>query len=343
MPIRPSSISPGTFTTALSIESDRSHRDIILYSGNVLVTPYSPLSYHLAVARIATIVQPYRNRTCPVSVEAISKSIQDLDVMDQTLPPYLSAADGSTTSSKAMNNSWIETQRNLLLVLIESCRLTLCLAALPEILDTEGDAFNLQYIGRHAAIKIVEQRQKYPSAFFAKFWGPRVGMLSAGIYLILDLLCFRAKKSLSETERSLTNVSFALQLLKNGPERDQSGSQILERLLHLFNSSTADWCMNKQTLLGLMTFAGGASATQHERHPDEESPHDPQWLPGAQGDIATQTTQVFDDGLLSQPNGIPEQGIDFDGFNFDLFQHMWEGGIDWSNNTLPIVPFEANF
>jgi hypothetical protein len=254
-------------------------------------------------------------------------------------------ADDSVSSVEPMYTSWIKTQRNLLVVLIESCRLTLCLAALPDILDTNADPFNLQYIGRQAAMKIIEQKRKEPSKSFAKFWGPRVGILSAGIYLVLDLLCFRAMKSLSEIETSLENVSFALQVLKNGAEAGQFGSQILERLLQLFHSWAADRVITKQMLLGVMAFAAHTPASQDQRPLDESSLHvppDPRWSPHPQSGSTTQNAQLFDYGVSQiHPNGesVPELDIDFDGFDFDMFQHLSDSGIDWSTNALSHVFF----
>lgn len=67
MPIRPCLIEPESFTSALSIETASSHRDIILRSSASpnIDLPYfpEPLAYHIVVSRIASIVRPYRNRS----------------------------------------------------------------------------------------------------------------------------------------------------------------------------------------------------------------------------------------------------------------------------------------
>ncbi|KAH7309983.1 hypothetical protein BKA65DRAFT_414326 [Rhexocercosporidium sp. MPI-PUGE-AT-0058] len=257
MPMRPCMIEPGSFTSTLSMESDTSHRNIIISSTPALAPnidlPYfpEPLAYHIFVARIASIVRPYRDRSVKYSVPGACNTLQALESLAQALPPHLSL-DKDPWFSKTSLFPWIEAQRSLVIMLLSVCRINVCLLGLLETLETGDDPFDFRGCGRRAALKIVSHLQEQPVRFFSKMWGQRSCIFSAGVYLALDLICFRRSMSGTDIESQLAAINFTRQRLQEIDSNANEGPEVLKRLLCLFHQWPVQQVVQRQTIIGIL-------------------------------------------------------------------------------------------
>lgn len=255
--MRPCVIEPGSFTTALSMETDTSHRDIILSLAlppNIDL-PYvpEPLAYHIFVARIASIVRPYRDRSIKFSAAAACKTLQALNSLAQALPPHLSM-DKDPRFAETTLFSWMEAQRSLVVMLLSVYRINVCLLALLETLETGEDSFDFRGCGRRAAITIVEHLRDQPVNFFSKLWGQRSCIFSAGVYLALDIICFRRTKNAADIESQMEKIHLALQMLQNMEGDANEGSEVLKRLLRVYHQWPVQQVVQRQTIIGILVF-----------------------------------------------------------------------------------------
>jgi len=331
MPNRSCSIPPGSFNSALSIEGDLTHRDIILgTTWNINATP-SPLAYHLAIARIASIVQPYRSCRTKVTIPSISTTLQELDDLAQSLPFHFISNTKPLPQDETIPLQ-AQIQRLLIVQMLEACRINICLAALPVILDTGEDCNKLLWRGRNAAINLVEQRRTESFSYFRKAWGPRAALLSAGIYLMLDLICFRSTKSMPEVENVLEMVTFVLQILDTSPKPSCDSARVLHRLIQISNSWPEARAVDKQSLVHIMGLA--ATPVGGVDNPSMRNPGVQFGQHGSESaQLLKQDQQILENRMFEGENlSILDAHfpLDFDGIALDFFQQVSDGSVDWS-------------
>lgn len=150
---------------------------------------------------------------------------------------------------------WRATQIIQLANLLEVCRLDLCLSCLPRLLETGEDKLGLQGYGLQAATRIVLLQRQNPSKVSKKFWGTTASLIAAGVFLILDLICFRSTKSDIQEAGQPETVNYCIQILEDAATSQVNGSIILKGLLHFYSVGLAGGVVDKHTLLRVMNLA----------------------------------------------------------------------------------------
>jgi hypothetical protein len=143
----------------------------------------------------------------------IRRALRELNLVTQMLPSHLSCVrhDEPPPQWEEMC-PWIPIQRSLVTILLEVCRINLCISYLPQLLEAGQDNLELHECGLHAATNVVEIRRSDPSRNFKKFWGVPACTVAAGMFLALDLICLEANKSCSEIEEQQKSIEFCIQL-----------------------------------------------------------------------------------------------------------------------------------
>lgn len=340
-PSRSCSIMPGSFNSVLSIDDDQSHQEIVLGTAyNADATP-SPLEYHIVVARMASVFQPYKNRGAKITVENIRNSLQSLD---RSLPAYLMSSEQLSISQDAIS-SQAKLQRSLMLLMLNACSINLCLSALPIILDLGDDRDDFLSRGRAAASNLIEQRRIENCTYFRKAWGPRMAILSAGIYLMLDLICFRRTKSAIEVQETHGKVAFVLQILESESGSWREVTNILHRLIRIFHALPEERVIAKSNLFHIMNLAAIPAKETDENlirtfaTPPERSNRDPSHALGSQELMASENDMFGEYDLLNLDSHF---SMEFSGIGFDLFQQVPDDSLDWSIDIMSTVLPESH-
>jgi hypothetical protein len=261
---RPSSILPESFSSPLAINGDHSHRQIIYEqwkddTGDNIETP-SPLGYHIVLSKIAYII--HRHVRCVKrSPENIFKALQRIDEISGNLPPHLKDSVYSGPPSVYQGPHWTDVQSVLLANLIEVCHINLCFWCLPQLLEIGHDEHNLQACGLQSAMRIVERQYQAPLNMTKKFWATAASLTAAGVFLILDLMCFESTKSDALVSIQLKTINSCIQIIRDITPSKTNGSDILRRLLHIYDASFPGPIVDKKMLLSIMNFAA-ISTTQ---------------------------------------------------------------------------------
>ncbi|KAH8679513.1 hypothetical protein BGZ60DRAFT_400172 [Tricladium varicosporioides] len=334
MPIRPCLIAAGSFSTCLSVEDDSTHREIIIDSKYLDEQNYhsapSPLLYHIFAANLASIVRPYRDSNKRTSATSAWKTLQALQLLEASLPMHLSKSLSEDMTIGCMQSSWLSTQRSLCIDLLLICRVNICLAALPEILESKQDLYDLKRHGRQAATTLIDHRRHISTPYFVKLWGPRRSIFAAGIYLILDLICFAKEQTLQEVQEQVQRVGFVLQVLSVGFDQGQSQTQVLLKMLDIYNQLKNNDLEGKDDLFRVMdSIASPDRGVHNENYVAEESP----------GHSSTDSTHTHPDlvQLLDfhtwDNNGL-NLPIDFNDFAFDIFSQPPSTTSWWLSSQL---------
>jgi hypothetical protein len=260
---RESSIDPRSFNTKLSITTDQSHSEIVL--GTSFTTTISengipsPLLFHVMAAKLAHVMYWYANSRLEAHMKRVRKGLQHIDILSQNLPPHL-----VFHSDLGKNQpEWLSLQRRQALFLLQICRIMLCLAALPYIIESNQDEDNIRTCGLGAANKILDARQIDSPSIFDKLWGTTACVSGAGIYLALDLICFRHLKMPEEVRYQTARIRFCIRALQNSHEGSLKLVGILEQLLKLSQSWPTDQPPNKDCLIQIMKLARSPNSTPH--------------------------------------------------------------------------------
>lgn len=338
-PSRSCSIIPGSFNSVLSIDDDQSHQDIVLGTAYNTHTTPSPLEYHIVVARMASVFQPYKNRGAKITIENIRNSLQGLD---HSLPAYLISNEQLSISQDTLP-SQIKLQRSLMLLMHNACSINLCLSALPMIIDLGDDQDDFLSRGRNAATSLVEQRKIENCSYFRKAWGPRMATLSAGIYLMLDLICFRRTKSAVDVKNTHGKVTCVLQILEAESGSWREVTNILHRLIRIFHALPEERVIAKSSLLHIMNLAAIPAKEAGEDLSINLTPRERINLDSAH-DLGSQALMISENDMFGEYglNLDSHFAMEFSGIGFDLFQQVPDDSLDWSIDIMSTVLPESH-
>ncbi|KAF3398309.1 hypothetical protein F1880_005736 [Penicillium rolfsii] len=225
---RPISIHPDSFTTTL--ESDHDESD----------SP-SPFEYHKVMARIAAMIRIQVTSVRDWTPAILQASFEDLDRVLDSFPIHLrcyESADGARNDLHDNNSEpyWNTLQRNLALNCVDSWRISLYVATIPQMLDLIDPTKHADFPnGVPLARRILHRIYKNPNLRLLKFWAVNSAIVSAGIFLALDIICFQKYRSASEVaeEKELVTLSFQM-LEQSSAETRHGGILVLRRLSHLY-------------------------------------------------------------------------------------------------------------
>jgi uncharacterized membrane protein YbaN (DUF454 family) len=149
-----------------------------------------------------------------------------------------------------------------------------------------------------------------------KLWGITASLMAAGMFLLLDLICFKSSKSVDQLATQLGTIHLAIQMLQDASTSRIDGSAVLKRLLHLYNIGFASQAVDRQMLLTIMRHAsipvvksaapntiGSSQSSGSVQHPDENIN-----IPKSSVYSFPAIDESFDGGL----------GMDLDYINFDM-------------------------
>jgi hypothetical protein len=326
---RPSSITPESFSSILDIEHDHSHRDIILekstHNIGALSPMPSPLKYHIILSKIAYVVHAHI-RSIKRSPVAVFEALRKLNEITRTLPHHLQTTEDDSLIPQTQDIEWASIQRRQLANLLQVCRIDLCFSCLPRLLDTGEDEYNLQDCGLHAAEKIVETQQWNQSNVAKKFWGTTACLIASGVFLIVDLICFKNSKSEVQITSQLRTIESCIEILQDSTTSKVDGSAVLKRLLHLYYIGFAGQVVDRQMLLSIMKLASNTAITSINSDGSESFQRDTShWFE----DGARNTREITSFGQPSQ-NSVPAlgQGFSFGDLN-DSFQTDMAINLDY--------------
>jgi hypothetical protein len=260
---RESSIDPRSFNTKLSITTDQSHSEIVLNTSftttiNENGTP-SPLLFHVMAAKLAHVMYWYANSHLEAHMTRVRKALQHIGVLSQNLPFHLAFHSDLGKGQP----EWLSLQRRQALFLLQICRIMLCLAALPYIIESKQDEDNIRTCGFGAANRILDDRQTDIPSVFDKLWGTTACVAAAGIYLTLDLICFRHLKTPEEVKYQTARIRFCIHTLQHSHGGTHKLVGILEQLLKLSQSWPTDQPPSKDCLVQIMKLARSPNSTPH--------------------------------------------------------------------------------
>jgi hypothetical protein len=326
---RPSSITPESFSSILDIEHDRSHRDIILENSThdieALNQIPSPLEYHIILSKIAYVVHAHV-RSIKRSPVGVFEALRKLDEITQTLPLHLQTTEDDSLISETQHFEWASIQRRQLANLLQVCRIDLCFSCLPRLLETGEDEYSLQDCGLQAAEKVVEMQHWNQSNVAKKFWGTTACLIASGVFLIVDLICFKNSKSEVQSTSQLRTIESCIKILQDSTTSKVDGSAVLKRLLHLHYIGFAGQVVDRQMLLKIMKLASNTAITSMNNDGSESFQGDTsQWFE----DGARNTREITSFGQPSQYSvSTLGQGVSFDDLN-DSFQTDMAINLDY--------------
>jgi len=288
------------------------------------------------MARVASIVQPYKNHRTNISIQNISKSLRELD---RSVPSYPAPNEMSMIADDMLPPQ-VKLRRSLTSLLVNACRINLCLVALPSLLETGKDEDGILLQGRNAASDIVEQRRDRNCSYYDKSWGTRFALLSAGIYLMLDLICFQTTKSSQEIEDLHRKAAFTIETLERGSVNPREGAGILHRLIRISQAWPSHKPIDKNGLFHIMSLAARRESTKAEdhnmisadliRHVENTELQ----MLGNQAPSTAGYEMLGEDHLFNMDSHFP---VDFNAMGFDLFSQMPSDSLEWSANILPDI------
>ncbi|PYH47362.1 Zn(II)2Cys6 transcription factor [Aspergillus saccharolyticus JOP 1030-1] len=244
---RPISIHPGSFTTVLDTSSDEPasprSRDVGLPS---------PFEYHKAMAQLAATMQNTVRSIHEWSSSTVQASLEEIDSVASAFPPHLCYNQTTTTTTTTSGlfpdevPSWVTVQRYLVWNLLDTWRINLCVALMPQLLDhnddnpssspasspaptTQDSAVYASAVA--AATRILQRRYRDPTPHFQKFWAVTCSAVSAGIFLCLDLICFGHRHSRAETAATQELIRVSIQLLEASSTETRHGALVVLRRL----------------------------------------------------------------------------------------------------------------
>jgi hypothetical protein len=285
----------------------------------------SPLEYHIILSKIAYVVHAHI-RSIKRSPVGVFEALRKLDEITQTLPLHLQSTEDDSLVSPTQHIEWTSIQRKQLANLLQVCRIDLCFSCLPRLLDTGEDEYSLQDCGLHAAEKIVEMQRWNQSNVAKKFWGTTACLIASGVFLIVDLICFKDSKSEVQITSQLRTIESCIKILQNSTTSKVDGSAVLKRLLHMYYIGFAGQVVDRQMLLRIMKLASHTAITSMNNDGSEplqsETSH---WFE----DEARNTREITSFGQPPQ-HSVPTlgQGFSFGDLN-DSFQTDMAINLDY--------------
>lgn len=280
------------------------------------------------------------------SPPGVRETLRKLDRISQELPDHLQSSEIANFVPRNENFQWIPIQRSALDGLLQACRISLCFSSLPHLLETGEDEFCLQESGRQAATRLVETQQWTQTNLGNKLWGTTASLIAAGMFLLLDLMCFKNSKSVIEVASQLETIHLSIHMLESASTSRIDGSAVLKRLLHLHNISFASQPLDSQTLLKIMRHASVQVVKPAAMNKTGSIPNGGSTRPGSlaqqlEGKINLSAGAICHAPAPGQAFSFPAIGEPFDGafgidpdyMNFDLEQVLpsiifSDGGLD---------------
>ena len=246
---------PDSFTTGFDIEHDNSQESIVWspesHDPPFDATPHSPLEYHFILSKVAKVIHAH-SKIGKASAASAREALRKLDQITSGLPSHLKSTKEANLLQPNQRPAWVIIQRLALSNLLRACRINLCFSCLPRLLQTGQDEFCLQDSGREAATELVEAQHWDQTKVGNKLWGTTASIMAAGMFLLLDLICFKESKTLEQVANQLATVHLSVQLLQDAATSKIDGSAVLKRLLHMYNIRFASQAVDRQMLLTIM-------------------------------------------------------------------------------------------
>jgi hypothetical protein len=79
--------------------------------------------------------------------------------------------------------------------------------------------------------------------------------MAAGMFLLLDLICFKSSKSVDQVASQLETIHLSISMLQDASTSRIDASAVVKRLLHLYNIGFESQAVDRQTLLTIMRHA----------------------------------------------------------------------------------------
>ncbi|OKO94477.1 hypothetical protein PENSUB_11744 [Penicillium subrubescens] len=225
---RPISIHPGSFTTMLETEDETSDSP-------------SPFEYHKVMARIAAMIRSQVTSVRGWSPAILQASFEDLDRVLDSFPIHLRCHESANNFNHDLHDDnnepyWNTLQRNLALNCVDSWRISLYVAKIPQMLDTLEPTKHADFSnGVPVARRILNRIYNNPNLRLLKFWAANSAIISAGIFLALDIICFQQYRPATEVAREKEMVALSFKMLEqSSAETRHGGLLVLRRLSHLY-------------------------------------------------------------------------------------------------------------
>ncbi|RAH82754.1 hypothetical protein BO86DRAFT_360607 [Aspergillus japonicus CBS 114.51] len=228
---RPISIHPGSFTTILETSDESYATD---YTSDSDVS--SPFEYHKAMAQLAATMQNTVRSIKEWSGSTVQASVREIDSAASSFPRHL-LYNGTDTSGVPLEGvpSWMNVQRFLVWNLLDTWRINLSVALIPQLLGSPNAPNNLVHASAVSAAKRILQRRYHdPCSHFQKFWAVACSAVTAGTFLCLDLICFGHLRSPAEITQAKELILVSIQLLESSYTETRHGALlVLRRLAYL--------------------------------------------------------------------------------------------------------------
>jgi hypothetical protein len=201
----------------------------------------SPFEYHKVMARIAAMIRSQVTSVKDWSPAILQASFEDLDHVLDSFPIHLRCHESADRLNRDLHDNnnepyWNTLQRNLALNCVDSLRISLYVATIPQMLDIPDPTKHADFSnGVPVARRILHRIYNNPDLRLLKFWAANSAIISAGIFLALDILCFQQYRLANEVaeEKEMVTLSFKM-LEQSSAETRHGGLLVLRRLSHLY-------------------------------------------------------------------------------------------------------------
>lgn len=209
---RPVSIHPDSFTTVMG------------------TTPSPHIEYHKFMARIATVARNHITPARDLSPGALQACFEELDNIYDCFPPANDPVNEGPLGDTI--------QHNLALNCVDSWRLALYVAMLPKVLDDSSPSSHTALDpGIIIAKQILQRTYTNSNPVYPKFWSVNSAVVSAGMFLALDLICFQRQRSAIQVSEQKYLVAMSLKLIEQSiAETRHDGMLVLRRLMHIYET-----------------------------------------------------------------------------------------------------------
>ncbi|PWY93533.1 hypothetical protein BO94DRAFT_486735 [Aspergillus sclerotioniger CBS 115572] len=230
---RPISIHPDSFTTVLETQDDIEMSPGL--EGSASHVP-SPFEYHKAMAQLAATMQNHARSINDWTMEAVYASFEELDSVVASFPSHLAYHGPDEPAPHIEEGSeWIHVQRYLIYNCLDSWRINLCVALIPQLLSNSTAGDTVHQNGILCAKAILSRRYHDPCPYFHKFWAVTCSTVTAAIFLALDMICFRHLRSSTEVAEEKELIMFSITLIElSSTETRHDALLVLRRLVNLY-------------------------------------------------------------------------------------------------------------
>lgn len=199
-----------------------------------------PFEYHKVMARIAAMIRIHVSSTKEWSSGALKAIFEELDIVCASFPPHLRDTESINDSIYDLHDPsnepyWNTLQRHLALNCVDSWRISLYVATMPQILNDPEPKYKTLHDGILTAKRILHRRYNDPNLQFHKFWSVNSAVVSAGIFLALDLICFQQYRPTAQVTEQKDLVALSSRMLEQSSGQARHGGLlVLRRLTHLY-------------------------------------------------------------------------------------------------------------